>query len=97
MACHCVPMEGLPNNQPGPVGGNANGSVYLHTSSLIQDRPHRSLSTIGAIRILNNAANRRIPRASSADNSRLLLLLLLVVLVLLLVVVVVLVLLWLRD
>jgi hypothetical protein len=95
MARHCVPMEGLSNNQPGHVGGNANGSVYLHISSLIQDWPHRSLSTIGAIGILNNAANKRIPRASSADHSRLLLLLVVVVVVLLLVVV--LVLLWLRD
>jgi hypothetical protein len=95
MARHCVPMEGLPNNQRGPVGGNANGSVYLHTCSSIQDRPHRSLSIIGAIRILNNAANRRIPRASSTNNSRLLLLVVVVVVVVLLVAV--LVLLWLRD
>ena len=34
-----------------------------------------SLSIIGAIRMLNNTANRRIPRASSAENSRLLFLL----------------------
>jgi hypothetical protein len=68
------------NNQPGPVGCNANRSVYWHTSSLIQDRPHRSLSIIGAIRMLNNTANRRIPRASSAENSRLLFLLFLLLL-----------------
>jgi hypothetical protein len=69
------------NNQPGPVGGNANGSVYLHTSSLIQDRPHRSLSIIGAIRMLNKTAKRRIPRVYSANNSRLLLLSLLLAVV----------------
>ncbi len=40
-----------------------------------------SLSIIGAIRMLNNTAKRRIPRASSAENSRLLFLLFLGVVV----------------
>jgi hypothetical protein len=39
--------------------------------SLIQDRPQGSLAIINAIRILNNTANRRIPRAPSGENSRL--------------------------
>jgi hypothetical protein len=42
-----------------------------HTLSLIQDRPQGSLEIINAIQILNNAANRRIPRAPSKENSRL--------------------------
>ncbi len=53
------------------MGGNANGSMYKHTLSLIQDRPQGSLAIINAIRILNNTANRRIPRAPSEENSRL--------------------------
>jgi hypothetical protein len=53
------------------MGGNANGSMYKHTSSLIQDRPQGSLAIINAIRILNNTANRPIPRAPSEENSRL--------------------------
>jgi hypothetical protein len=53
------------------MGGNANGSMYKHTSSLIQDRPQGSLAIINAIRILNNTANRHIPRAPSEENSRL--------------------------
>jgi hypothetical protein len=53
------------------MGGNANGSMYKHTLSLIQDRPHWSLAIINAIRILNNTANRRIPRAPSEENSSL--------------------------
>jgi hypothetical protein len=54
------------------MGGNANGSMYKHTLSLIQDRPQGSLAKINAIRILNNTANRRIPRALSEEKSRLL-------------------------
>jgi hypothetical protein len=57
--------------QPEPMGGNANESMYKHTSFLIQDRPQGSLAIINAIRILNNTANRRIPRAPSKENSRL--------------------------
>jgi hypothetical protein len=53
------------------MGGNANGSMYKHTSSLIQDRPQGSLAIINAIQILNNTAKRRIPRAPSEENSRL--------------------------
>jgi hypothetical protein len=53
------------------MGGNANGSMYKHTLSLIQDWPQGSLAIINAIRILNNTANRRIPRAPSEENSRL--------------------------
>jgi hypothetical protein len=53
------------------MGGNANGSMYKHTSSLIQDRPQVSVAIINDIRILNNTANRRIPRAPSEENSRL--------------------------
>jgi hypothetical protein len=53
------------------MGGNVNGSMYKHTFSLIQDRPQGSLAIINAIQILNNTANRRIPRATSEDNSRL--------------------------
>jgi hypothetical protein len=53
------------------MGGNANGSMYKHILSLIQDRPQGSLAIINAIRILNNTANRRIPRALSGENSRL--------------------------
>jgi hypothetical protein len=46
--------------------------MYKHTSSLIQDRPQEgSLAIINAIRILNNTANRRIPREASEENSRL--------------------------
>jgi hypothetical protein len=56
--------------QPRPMGGNANGSMYKHTLSLIQDRPQGSLAIINAIRILNNTANRRIPREPSKENSR---------------------------
>jgi hypothetical protein len=51
--------------------GNANGSMYKHTSSLSQDRLQGSLAIINAIRILNNTANRRIPRTPSEENSRL--------------------------
>jgi hypothetical protein len=57
--------------QPEPMGGNANGSMYKHTLSLIQDRPQGSLAIINAIQILDNTANRRIPRAPSEENSRL--------------------------
>jgi hypothetical protein len=57
--------------QPEQMGGNANGSMYKHTSSLIQDRPQGSLAIINAIRILKNTANRRIPREPSEENSRL--------------------------
>jgi hypothetical protein len=53
------------------MGGNGNGSMYKHTSSLIQDRPQGSLAIINAIRILNNTAYRRIPREPSEENSRL--------------------------
>jgi hypothetical protein len=53
------------------MGGNANGSMYKHTLSLIQDGPQWSLAIINAIRILNNTANRRIPRALSEEKSRL--------------------------
>jgi hypothetical protein len=53
------------------MGGNANGSMYKHTSSIIQDRPQRSLAIINAIQIFNNIANRRMPRAPSEENSRL--------------------------
>jgi hypothetical protein len=53
------------------MGGNANGSMYKHTLSLIQDRPQGSLAIINAIRILNNTANRCIPRALGEENSRL--------------------------
>jgi hypothetical protein len=52
------------------MGGNANGSMYKHTLSLIQDQPQGSLAIIDAIRILNNTANRRIPRALSEEKSR---------------------------
>jgi hypothetical protein len=58
-------------NQPEPTGGNVNGSMYKHTSSRIQDRPQGSLAIIDAIRVLNNTANRRIPRAPSEEKSRL--------------------------
>jgi hypothetical protein len=53
------------------MGGSANGSMYKHTSSLIQDRPQGSLAIINTIQILNNTANRRIPREPSEENSRL--------------------------
>jgi hypothetical protein len=53
------------------MGGYANGSMYKHTLSLIQDRPQGSVAIINAIRILNNTANRRIPRALSEEKSRL--------------------------
>jgi hypothetical protein len=53
------------------MGGNANGSMYKHTLSLIQDRPQGSLAIINAIPILNNTANRHIPRALSEEKSRL--------------------------
>jgi hypothetical protein len=57
--------------QPEPMGGNANGSMYKHTLSLIQDRKQGSLAIINAIRILNNTASRRIPREPSEENTRL--------------------------
>jgi hypothetical protein len=53
------------------MGGNAYGSIYKHTSSLIQDRPQGSLAIINAIQILNNTANKCIPGAPSEENSRL--------------------------
>jgi hypothetical protein len=64
-----MPVD-FPSIGPQPVK-----NFVWRMSSLIQDLPYRSLSIIGAIRMLNNTANMRIPRASSAKNSRLLLLL----------------------
>jgi hypothetical protein len=52
------------------MGGNANGSMYKHTLSLIQDRSQGSLAIINPISILNNTANIRIPRALSEEKSR---------------------------
>jgi hypothetical protein len=73
---HCSPTPKANRNkpsekQPEPMGGNANGSMCKHTSSLIQDRPQGSLAIINAIRMLNNTANRCIPREPSEENSRL--------------------------
>jgi hypothetical protein len=76
MARYCFQHPKANKRQPErkatePMGGNANGSMYKLALSLIQDRPQGSLAIINAIRILNNTANRRIPRAPSRENSRL--------------------------